>query len=181
MCEFRTNFFGASAEVREPFWYFPFDFFLRIWSIRTGNIFSFNFRRDFSANIDRRREKKGLDTVWHRIKEFYTNEVQFPEITLYFQQQKRACGAAYMIGFTEVCRYYLLSVTKRDSILTPAELSTARLRGSQTLKTTENIVIIGVTNILEAQLQTPNSRRERSLRVQAPNLDQNATLLLESP
>ena len=74
----------------------------------------------------------------------------------------------YVIGFTEVCRYYLLSVTKRDSILTPAELSTARLRCSRTLKTTGNIVSIGVTNILEAQLQTPNSRRERSLRVQCP-------------
>ena len=81
-----------------------------------------------------------------------------------------------MIGFKEVGPGPL---QKRDSILTPAELSTARLRCSQTLKTTENIVIIGNINILEAQLQTPNSRRERSLRVQAPNLDQNASLLLE--
>ena len=52
MCHFWTNFFGRFAEVREPFWYFPFDFFLRIKSIRTGNIFTFNFQRDFGLNID---------------------------------------------------------------------------------------------------------------------------------
>ena len=57
-----------------------------------------------------------------------------------------------MIGLSEVCRHYLLSVTKHDSIPTPAKLSTARLRCARTLEITGNIVFIGNTNILEAQL-----------------------------
>ena len=59
MYHFWTNFFGASEEVREPFWYFFFIESFRIKSIRPGNIFPFNFQRDFGLNIDSRKIKKG--------------------------------------------------------------------------------------------------------------------------
>ena len=58
MYHFWTNFFGEFTEVGEPFWYFHFDFFLRIKSIRPGNIFSFNFQRDFGVNSNTRKIKK---------------------------------------------------------------------------------------------------------------------------
>ena len=42
-------------EVRETFWYLFFIESLRIKSIRPANIFSFDFQRDFRANINTRR------------------------------------------------------------------------------------------------------------------------------
>ena len=39
--------------------------------------------------VNSRREKKELGVVWHRIKEFYTNEVEFREITLYHPKTMR--------------------------------------------------------------------------------------------
>ena len=44
-------------EVRETFWYLFFIESFRIKSIRTGNIFTFNFQRDFCLNIDSRKKK----------------------------------------------------------------------------------------------------------------------------
>ena len=48
-------------EVRESFWYLFFIECLRIKSIRTGNIFPFNFQRDFELNIDSRKIIKRID------------------------------------------------------------------------------------------------------------------------
>ena len=56
----RDNFFWTSMEVWESFWYFHFDFFAQIKSIRPGNIASFDFQRDFGPNIDSRKIKKGF-------------------------------------------------------------------------------------------------------------------------
>ena len=49
-------------EVRESFWYFFFIECLRIKSIRPGNIFTFNFQRDYRLNIDSRKIKKVCDS-----------------------------------------------------------------------------------------------------------------------
>ena len=85
----------------------------------------------------------------------------------------------HMIAFTEACQYYLSSVTFRVRIFPCADASTARPSCSDGLKITGMIVIIGVMNILEAQLQTPNSRRARSLRVQCSGLRDPLSVLLE--
>ena len=58
MYHFWTNFFGEMIEVIEPFWYFIFIESFRIKSIRPGNVFSFNFQRDFRLNINSRKIKK---------------------------------------------------------------------------------------------------------------------------
>ena len=50
-------------EVRETFWYVFFIESLRIKSIRPGNVFSFNFQRDFGLNIDSRRIKKLIELL----------------------------------------------------------------------------------------------------------------------
>ena len=51
-------FFGEVTELRESFWYLDFEFFGQIKSIRPGNIFPFNFQRDFELNIDSRKIQK---------------------------------------------------------------------------------------------------------------------------
>ena len=50
-------------EVRETFWYLFFIESFRIKSIRPGNVFSFNFQRDFGMNTNTRKIKKGLSRL----------------------------------------------------------------------------------------------------------------------
>ena len=54
-------------EVRETFWYFFFIESFLVKSIRPGNIFPFDFRRDLRLNSDSRKIKKDFGFFCYQI------------------------------------------------------------------------------------------------------------------